>query len=421
MASRVTRFLPRRVADVVVVGLNYAPEATGIAPYTTALARSLAEEGLRVTAITGMPHYPEWRRRPGFGGTQDDEAVDLTRVFHPVPRRPNGAARILMELAFAVQVALRLPLCRAPVVVCVSPALLSAVPALAMRHLKGWRVGLIVQDLYGAGLAEAGIAGARAAGVAARLEGHLLGQADGISVIHEVFQSYLVERGVDLSRVRIIPNWSHVSIPDVSRAEARRLLGWPDDEIIALHAGNMGAKQGLEVLVDVARAAERAGSRIRIALMGDGSRRRALERYAAGATRLTFLDSLPAGEFETALVAADVLLLNEKPGVLNMSVPSKLTSYFVAGRPVVAATAVASGAAELVRRSGAGRVVSPGDPLAILTAVEQIADDEERAAAYGVRGRQFADEALGGRPSLLAYREWIAELADDTARRAGPA
>jgi hypothetical protein len=82
---------------------------------------------------------------------------------------------------------------------------------------------------------------------------------------------------------------------------------------------------------------------------------------------------------------------------------------------------VASGAAELVRRSGAGRVVSPGDPLAILTAVEQIADDEERAAAYGVRGRLFADEALGGRPSLLAYREWIAELADATARRAGPA
>ena len=66
-----------------------------------------------------------------------------------------------------------------------------------------------------------------------------------------------------------------------------------------------------------------------------GSQREQLAARGAGVERLTFAAPLPDGEFEAALAAADVLLLHEKPGVVEMSVPSKLTSYFTAGRPVV--------------------------------------------------------------------------------------
>ena len=45
---------------VLVVGINYAPEHTGIAPYTTQACDHLAASGAEVLALAGVPHYPHW-------------------------------------------------------------------------------------------------------------------------------------------------------------------------------------------------------------------------------------------------------------------------------------------------------------------------------------------------------------------------
>ena len=50
---------------VLIIGINYRPELTGIGPYTADLAEHLASRGDRVTVITGLPHYPGWRIAPG--------------------------------------------------------------------------------------------------------------------------------------------------------------------------------------------------------------------------------------------------------------------------------------------------------------------------------------------------------------------
>jgi colanic acid biosynthesis glycosyl transferase WcaI len=50
-----------RGTRIAVVGINYAPETSGIAPYTTEMCEFLASAGAEVTVLTGIPHYPEWR------------------------------------------------------------------------------------------------------------------------------------------------------------------------------------------------------------------------------------------------------------------------------------------------------------------------------------------------------------------------
>jgi glycosyltransferase involved in cell wall biosynthesis len=398
---------------VMVLGLNYAPETTGIAPYTTAFARHLASEH-EVTVVTGHPHYPEWRLHEGYEKAQpptEDRGVRLIRVPHPVPRNPTGLSRAWMELVFAHRCAMRLLKDRPAVVVVVSPALLALVPAVTLRYLLGHRVGVVVQDLYGAALSETGLAGGVLVRATAWLERHLLERVQGIVVIHEVFKRRLVESGIDEARMEVIPNWAHVTMPDFDDREAtRRTLGWRDDEFVAVHAGNMGAKQGLEGLVDVARLAEERGSSVRVVLMGDGSRRQSLEEYGAGAAHLTVLDPLPKGRFESALAAADCLLLHEKPGVVEMSVPSKLTTYFTAGRPVVAATHPRSGAASLMSASGAGLTVTAGDAEAVLDAIESLSRKPDIAQEFGERGRRYAAEHLTGAASLARKSAWVRRL-----------
>src|SRR3972149_5416494 len=56
------------MARLVILGINYAPESTGTAPYTTGLAEHLAAAGHEVTVVTGMPHYPSWRIAAGYRG-----------------------------------------------------------------------------------------------------------------------------------------------------------------------------------------------------------------------------------------------------------------------------------------------------------------------------------------------------------------
>jgi glycosyltransferase involved in cell wall biosynthesis len=207
----------------------------------------------------------------------------------------------------------------------------------------------------------------------------------------------------------VIRNWTHVTASTADRAATRARLGWGDDEIIALHAGNMGMKQGLENVVDTARLA--AGSPVRFVMLGDGGQRRHLESVAADVAQVEFVDPLPGGQFEDALAAADVLLLNEGAGVAEMSVPSKLTSYFAAARPVVGATDARSAASAEITRSNGGVRVDTGDPAALLAAVRRVGQDHARAAEMGRRGRAYAEEFLSASAAARSYDAWVGQLA----------
>jgi len=399
--------------DVLVIGMHYAPEPTGNAPYTTGMVRALAAGGHRVRVITGYPHYPRWKIADGYRGlrtTELDGGVPITRVRHPVPSIPTARSRVVMDFAFACHAATVFGR-RPDVVIAVSPVLLTVAAGLRWRKRGRTALGVITQDLYSRALLETGMTSVRGAALAARLERSLLNRADGIAVVHENFARNLAELGVDRPAISVIRNWSHVSPPRTNPSETRRRLGWAPNEIIALHAGNMGVKQGLENVVHAARRAGDMHDTVRYVLLGDGGRRRHLEAAAAGLKNLTFLDPLPAGDFEDALAAADVLVLNEAPTVAEMSAPSKLTSYFAAARPVVAATDPRSAASWEIERSGGGVRVDPGDAAALHEAAAALGRDPARAREIGARGRSYADQYLTAACAARAYREWIETLA----------
>ncbi|MBN2701505.1 MAG: hypothetical protein JXR29_08650 [Methylothermaceae bacterium] len=46
---------------ILMVGLNFAPELTGIGKYTGELAEWLADRGHAVRVVTAPPYYPAWR------------------------------------------------------------------------------------------------------------------------------------------------------------------------------------------------------------------------------------------------------------------------------------------------------------------------------------------------------------------------
>ena len=366
--------------------------------------------------ITAHPHYPEWRVRDGYGGwrrTETISGVPVARLSHYVPGRPSGVRRLISEVSFGAR--LLVERWGAPdVVLLVSPALFSSAAAGLRLRLSRRRTAhaVWVQDLYSAGVVESGQGGRFVARIMRSVESSALRGATGVAVIHDRFRDYVIdELGVEQQRVEVIRNWSHVQhAVGVDRAAVRAGYGW-GDECVVLHAGNIGVKQGLVNVVEAARLADAEQRPVRFVLLGDGNQRAEVQAAAQGIRSVQFIDPLPDGEFEHALASADVLLVNERPGMAEAAVPSKLTSYFSTGLPVIAATDLGSVTAAEIAASGGGVRVDAGRPRALVDAVLALHADPDGRAAYGAAGRAFRASTLDEDAAVTRFGDWLSGLA----------
>jgi glycosyltransferase involved in cell wall biosynthesis len=402
---------------ILITGINYAPEATGIAPYTAGLAEHLSARGHQVTVVTGLPSYPQWRVHDGYrgriAGRETLAGVDVRRRWHYVPREQSAARRALYEASFLATGLSALALPRPDAVVGIVPSLGGGV----LARLAGARFaapyGLVFQDLMGPAAAQSGVAGGgRAARAIRAAEAFATGGAEAVGVIAEGFRPYVRSLGVAPERIHRVRNWTHVPEPTADRAAVRARLGIEPGAVVCLHAGNMGYKQGLANVVECARLAGDEPD-LRFVLVGDGSQRAFLEdlagRHRLG--NLRFLPIQPAELFPGVLAAADVLLVNQRAEVTDMSLPGKLTSYFLAGRPVVAAVSPTSETAREVAASGAGVPVRPDDPAALLAAVRGLAADPTRRERLGDAGRAYARAALTADQALAGLEALVERIA----------
>lgn len=398
---------------ILISGVGYAPEVTGIGPYTTGLAEHLAAEGHDVIVATTFPFAPLWRwlePPPRWRTRERLNGVDLWRTKIVLPPRRSAIWRIIFDSSVGVTSALTaLSIPRVDVAICVSPPIQSALTAACIRF-KLRRLVVLVKDLPTEAARSVGMLrqrGVLRAGRAVEQVAYKL--ADYIVVINSAFADYIQDAGVDPAKISVIPDWAdtewiHPGPPD---PETRRRLGAGHDDFLLVHAGTMGAKQDL---MNVLAAAEllKEEKRIKVAVIGDGQERDKIAN-ALNARRLENLKLLPLqtkDEFSKVLTAADVLLINQAPNVVDSVMPSKLLSYMASGRPVLAAAHSKSTSADLIRRSRCGVLVEPGQPQALAAEILAVASDSERSATLafaGQNGREYIEQHFN-RSSVL--RRW---------------
>lgn len=419
MAHRQTTYINHVPATVQIYGMDYWPDATGIAPYTTGLAESLAARGASVSVVAGMPYYPEWTVRTGYGRrfrrTDQHNGVTVHRIRQYIPPQQSAFRRAAFETTFLVGAMMPSRRRRPDIVIGAIPALSNGVLAARAAKKHGAPLILIIQDLLGQGATQSGIQGGqRVAGIASRIEGWFCRQAAAIGIVAEGFRPRLIDMGVDPERIHRVRNWTHIQQPTLDAAATRDALGLPQHARIALHAGNMGLKQGLDNIIDSARIAARSVPDLLFVLMGDGSQRTHLVDLAAGLPNVHFIAPQDNDMFPNVLAAADVLLVNQLPTVMDMSLPSKLTSYFSVGKPIVAAVAAGSETEHEVTASGGGIVVDPSRPQDTLAAIRSLVDDPALAASIGERGKQYAQQTFTAEAALARLAEIIARATLNT-------
>ena len=403
------------MSRVLLVTTNYWPEPTGIAVYTTDLAESLTTRGYQVAVLTSLPHYPWWRVPSEFAylgeGTGLHNGVSVIRAKHLVPSRMNALLRMRFETSLwwnLRRVSKSMLGNDSDVVIACIPTVAAGIVGKRIAKKLDVPFGLIVQDLSGAGAKQSGLrGGAVISKIAHFVEGRALHGADSLVVVSPAMRDVVVGLGVPESRITQITNYSAKAISKFDKASARSRFGWAADDFVVIHTGNMGAKQDLE---NVVRAADSLNgfSKIKIYLLGHGNQESNLKALCVGKTNIAVLPAVSDADYSALLSAADLLLVNERSTQMEMSLPSKLTSYLCSERPVIAA--VPRGGATWKFLDGVAELVEAGDPVALARAIEELSKQPEKLADLAGRGRVFADANLDPEVGRKKYLDWVQKL-----------
>lgn len=409
---------------ILIYGINFAPELTSTGKYSSEMAAWLAATGNEVRVVTAPPYYPEWRITNGFSNTWQTErwqGVLVSRCPIYVPANPTGLKRLLHLGSFALS---SLPVMltqwqwKPDVVWVVEPALMCAPGAWLTARLSGAKVWLHIQDYEVDAAFDLGlIKGAVLRRWVEGAERWLMRRFDRVSTISGRMVERARAKGVALERMVHFPNWVDISgitplaAPSVYRAE----LGLAADAVVALYSGNMGNKQGLEILADVARLLLDE-PRVQFVFGGNGSGRDDLQARCAGLPNVRFLDLQPLKRLNDWLGLADVHLLPQRADAADLVMPSKLTGMLASGRAVLATALPHTELGRVVTQDAAcGSAVVPENAAAMAQALRELATNPARRAELGASGRRYAERELSQEMILRRFEAQLLALVQEDA------
>jgi colanic acid biosynthesis glycosyl transferase WcaI len=434
---------------ILIHGINFSPELTGIGKYSGEMAEWLAAQGHEVRVVTAPPYYPQWKVADGFVNSwskkQDQvarlkelvsvEVIDQNGQGEPrgfescnislapaafivyrcplwVPEKPSGLKRLLHLASFALSsfpVMLSQIVWRPDIVWVVEPALFCAPQAWLVARLSGAKTWLHIQDFEVDAAFELGILPPGFLRTFALwVERLLMRRFDRVSTISINMLNRLLDKRVMPSRCGLFPNWVDTNriFPIIGLNGMRSALGIAPDKLVALYSGNMGEKQGLETVLEAAHILMNE-QHIQFVLCGDGAARLRLIADDEIRPNVLWLPLQPMAQLNDLLNMADVHLLPQRAGAADLVMPSKLTGMLASGKPVLATALPGTQVAEVVR--GCGVVTPPGDADAFAHALLYLANDADERQRLGNQARIYALAHLDKNRILERFEQMLRE------------
>ena len=393
---------------ILVVSQHYWPESFRI----NEVARSLLKAGCEVAVLAGQPNYPSGTTFSGYRAWGIcREKHEAGYYIYRVPEIPRGSgtgwALTLNYLSFIVGACALSPwLLRRQrfdvIFVYGSSPIFQAVPAILLKKITGALLVTWVQDLWPQSLEVTGFVRnrhiLRAVGALVRWvyrrNDLLLGQSRSfVTAIRAVAGGTPVAYHPNPGELAFVEDWPQ-GVP---------ALCLDPQAFNVVFAGNMGAAQALDTIVEAAELLRQYPD-VRFVMIGNGSRVRWLQEeiQRRGMTNMLLPGSFPPEAMPGILTQASALLVSlARNEAMSQTIPSKLQAYLAAGRPVIAA--LDGEGARVVDESGAGVSCPAEDAASLVRAVLKIRSASlSEVAAMGSAGRSYFNSNYS--PENLAQR-----------------
>lgn len=379
----------------------YRPELIGSGPVCTDLAEWLALQNIDVRVLTSRPHYPGVEVHPEYRrGRRDRERLDgvtVDRVPTLVPRAGSSVQRMAAEAWFLCHGLAALAtgrIRRSTVVLSLCPSILAVLVGTLARRRGGRHIALVHDIQSGLAQGLGLVNGGRLPQLLRRVETAVLNRADVVIVLSDEMRRKLQAQGVRTA-IEVLPIWIDT--------DAIYPMPAPDDgPPTLLYSGNLGRKQGLSQVIDLAALLHERRPEIRVVLRGDGNRAEVLGQEAAARNlhNIEFRTLLPPAQLNAGLAQGDVHLVPQEPAAADFAVPSKIFGIMAAGRPFVATARPGSLLWRLRDESDAFICVPPNDIDAFAGAALQLIDDPALRNRLGAHGREFVVERFAKKKVL---------------------
>jgi glycosyltransferase involved in cell wall biosynthesis len=390
---------------LLVLNQYYWPGVEATANLLTELCEALAEE-YDVTVVTGAAEEQEHRAvRNG---------VTIVRVRSTVYDRAQlsrRAANYFTYLFGAIREALGSD--RPDVVISMTdpPFIGAAAEVVAKR----FRVPLLVisQDVFPEIAVKLGrLKNPVVVGILGAVISSYLRYADRVVVIGDTMKERVVEKGVDPGRIRVISNWGDAErvTPQPRDNEWAHANGLAD-KFVVMHFGNVGHAQDLDALIRATTLLRDLDDLV-VPIIGVGARLQQLTELAEilEADKVRFLPWQAYEDRALPISTAHVHVVGLARGLAGYIVPSRMWGVLAAGRPVIAAAEDESETADVVRRTGCGLVVPPGDPLRLAEAIRACHDGRHDLEEMGRRAREYAEQETDRKIAVARYRGVLEEI-----------
>lgn len=389
---------------ISILSCVFPPEPLVSARTSRDLTEELTNNGHFVRVITTFPNRPAGRLYEGFQRKlwtreRTTSQHEVLRIFSSFSSQSSMSSRFLENVSFGIASSLAILLLEKPDVIYANtwPIVAQGLLMLAcqLRHIP---LVLSIQDLYPESLfvQRRGIEQtSRFYELLRWVDTQIVRHCAKLIVISEQFKhTYVHERGIPEDKVTAIPNWVDDIHPvdSSSRNDIRKKHDIPEDAFLVVYGGNIGVAAGVEQLTDAFQHLKPRED-IYLLIAGAGSNLPAcLERIRKlNLARVKIHSPWEAADTMPVLSAADVCILPTQGEQSLVSVPSKLLSYMLAGRPILALAVPASETARIITQSQAGWVISENSSMALagcLSEISRVSMDEREGR--GQAGRSFA-------------------------------
>jgi colanic acid biosynthesis glycosyl transferase WcaI len=382
---------------IILSCINYAPEHAATANYSTDSSLFFIEQGHQVNVVTAFPYYPQWKKRKQDKGRlfqrEQYQNAEVFRGYLYVPENVTTLKRLWHELTFSLFAFLNFLRAGRPdaIIIFIPPFSIGVIGVLAKLL---WKRPLIIniQDLpLDAALALGMIKPGLFTRIIQKIENWVYRNADLVTTISPAMMDNVRSKGVAQDNLVLVPNWIDLRNYEVAIEKDKFISKYPDQKtkFTIAYAGNFGKKQGLDILLHLAKQLESEQS-IHIFIIGDGADKPRLLNLAdeMNLANVTFLPFLSQDEYKEMLEDIDLVFIAQRNEAGNNFFPSKLLGLMAQGKPVLVSADIDSELARVIQEAGCGLVSPYGDIPALASNVKQILASPQKLSSMGEKGRE---------------------------------
>ena len=399
---------------ILVINQYYAPDLASTGQYAADICAALAAHDFDVYVITGMPSYS--KNSPNAVKFEIRNKVKVHRVpLGNAKGREDNKTRIKGYLRFLVaawkKAQKMLQRDKFDIILTFhNPPFVGLLGALLAKKYK-LKFVYVPYDIHPDILIKTGWKIPKPFVYLWELFNNLtFNTAEKVIVLGEAMKKILVEnKRVPEEKVKVISLWAKPEIDEnVFINSVRKEFGIGENEIILLHAGNMGTLYPLDFILDSAK--ELRNYPVKFLFIGDGIKRKFLMERAQNEDirNVFFLPFQPEDKFLNILGSVDVCLITIGKGLENLAFPSKTFTFLSAGKPIIALMSRDAEIAQIIKKYDCGWNVI--NALELTSVIIDLIRNPDEIKIKGLKAKQAYEKFFNRKEVIKSYIEILKNI-----------